>query len=119
LEVLRFELRALCWCSIAWASLHSFLFWLFLREGLAWTTILLSVLPTVVGVTGTCPCAQPLVERGSYELFGPAWPEATVLWIFTSWVARTTGVSHCPWLRVSLSLICSSGVFFFACVCLC
>jgi hypothetical protein len=36
---------------------------------LAWTVMLLSVLPCVAGMTGICHCDLPLVEMGSRELF--------------------------------------------------
>jgi hypothetical protein len=36
---------------------------------LAWTTILLFVLPCVAGVTGVYHCAQLLLEMGAHEFF--------------------------------------------------
>jgi hypothetical protein len=36
---------------------------------LAWTPVLLFVLPQVAGITGICHSAQPVVEMGFLELF--------------------------------------------------
>jgi hypothetical protein len=44
----------------------------------AWTVILLIVLSCVLGMTGSCHCAQPSVETGL------GWPAKVVLLLFAS-----------------------------------
>jgi hypothetical protein len=41
----------------------------YFMPGLAWTVILLFVLPHIAGMTGMHHCTEPLFEVGSHELF--------------------------------------------------
>jgi hypothetical protein len=77
-----------------------FLHWLFgdgmthFLGGMAWTLILLLMLPHVAGMSDACHHNQPFVDMGSCEIFGGA----SILPISASQVVRITGMSHCTWL---------------------
>jgi hypothetical protein len=62
-----------------------------LMPRLAWTTVLLVVLPYISGMTEACHCVQSLVKMGSHKHF--AW--GSILLISTSEVPRIMGLSHC------------------------
>jgi hypothetical protein len=56
---------------------------------LAWTSILLFVLPHIAGVTGTHYSAQSLIYKGGVlQAFCPGWPQAMILPTSVSQVAR-------------------------------
>jgi hypothetical protein len=62
--------------------------------GAAETVILPFMLPHIAGMTGGQNNAQSFVEMGSFCL---GWPQAEILWISVSQIARITSLSHCAW----------------------
>jgi hypothetical protein len=76
-------------------------------------TILLFVLPYVVGMLGTHHSAQVLlVEMGSCKLFAQACLEPQSLPSSASQVARITVKSHCTWSDFFMPVLCMPSQTF-------